>query len=477
MSGAAQEETILEDVGYQAAVTESASGLRQVASERLEAHRQRRADFGRKSLGSETETALQPKLAGTSRVRDAVAARYQNSVTYREFLAQQAELALEQAHAEAEVAARNARAVAEAQMQLLKEIEQWNQSEPIPREIAQAESKEGFQETLASAVPATELMEQRPLPGISTGGDAGEGYRRSPAQGHDVTPAAEVFSAGLTVRLYEDLSAARLPVESARRVSPRVEFEEHEDSALDAEIAFRRAPEFDQHQPLAVGISGNLIEFPRQLVAARKARPRLAEGPLREEAEAEPQLRIFEVEPEQISSAPAEVGGAPEWQGILLESGPASVNVPHVEEQFHFTLQPQTARAELRLMAATVDASCIGAALLGFAAVVAELAGPGLRLVPLPLLGVSAAAIACLLFVMYQVLFFTLGEATPGMRFARIGLCTFGDGNPTRSALRRRVLATLLAACPLGLGLAWAWMDEDSLGWHDRISRMYQRAY
>ena len=477
MSGAAQEETILEDVGYQAAGTESASGLRQVASERLEAHRQRRADFGRKSLGSEVETAPQPKLAGTSRVRDAVAARYQNSVTYREFLAQQAELALEQAHAEAEVAVRNARAVAEAQMRLLEEIEQWNQSGPSPREIAQAESKEGVQGALASAVAAPELMEQRPLPGISTVGDAGEGDRRSPAPGHGVTPAAEVFSVGLTVRLYEDLSAARLPVENARRVSPRVEFEEHEDSALDAEIAFRRAPEFDQHQPLAVGISGNLIEFPRQLVAARKARPRLAEGPLREEAEAEPQLRIFEVEPEQISAAPAEVGGAPEWQGILLESGPASVNVPHVEEQFHFTLQPQTARAELRLMAATVDASCIGAALLGFAAVVAELAGPGLRLVPLPLLGMSAAVIACLLFVMYQVLFFTLGEATPGMRFARIGLCTFGDGNPTRSALRRRVLATLLAACPLGLGLAWAWMDEDSLGWHDRISRMYQRAY
>lgn len=477
MSGAAQEEAILEDVGYQAAGTESASGLRQVASERLEAHRQRRADFGRKSLGSEVKTAPQPKLAGTSRVRDAVAARYQNSVTYREFLAQQAELALEQAHAEAEVAARNARAVAEAQMHLLEEIEQWNQREPGPREIAQAEYKAEVREALAPAVAATEMMEQQPLPGISTGGDAGEGERRSPAPDHEVTPAAEVFSAGLTVRLYEDLSAARLPVENARRVSPRVEFEEHEDSALDAEIAFRRAPEFDQHQPLAVGISGNLIEFPRQLVAARKARPRLAEGPLREEAEAEPQLRIFEVEPEQISAAPAEVGGAPEWQGILLESGPASVSVPHVEEQFHFTLQPQTARAELRLMAATVDASCIGAALLGFAAVVAELAGPGLRLVPLPLLGVSAAVISCLLFVMYQVLFFTLGEATPGMRFARIGLCTFGDGNPTRAALRRRVLATLLAACPLGLGLAWAWMDEDSLGWHDRISRMYQRAY
>jgi len=75
------------------------------------------------------------------------------------------------------------------------------------------------------------------------------------------------------------------------------------------------------------------------------------------------------------------------------------------------------------------------------------------------------------------MLFFSLTGDTPGMRYARIGLCTFGDRNPTRKAMRRRVLATLLAACPLGLGLAWACLDEERLGWHDRMSRMYQRAY
>jgi hypothetical protein len=43
--------------------------------------------------------------------------------------------------------------------------------------------------------------------------------------------------------------------------------------------------------------------------------------------------------------------------------------------------------------------------------------------------------------------------------------------------MRRRVLAAVLAACPLGLGFVWAWLDDDSLGWHDRISRIYQRTY
>ena len=63
------------------------------------------------------------------------------------------------------------------------------------------------------------------------------------------------------------------------------------------------------------------------------------------------------------------------------------------------------------------------------------------------------------------------------MRYARIGLCTLSDDNPTRAAMRRRIFAQLLAACPLGMGYLWAFLDDDRLGWHDRISRIYQRSY
>ena len=88
----------------------------------------------------------------------------------------------------------------------------------------------------------------------------------------------------------------------------------------------------------------------------------------------------------------------------------------------------------------------------------------------------TAAAIA-FLYLLYQGLFFSLSEATPGMRLARIALCTFADENPTRRAMRRRIFAVLLSACPLGLGFLWAALDEDRLAWHDLISRMYQRSY
>jgi hypothetical protein len=43
--------------------------------------------------------------------------------------------------------------------------------------------------------------------------------------------------------------------------------------------------------------------------------------------------------------------------------------------------------------------------------------------------------------------------------------------------MRRRIWLTLLAACPLGLGLLWMAMDYDHLGWHDRMSKMYPREY
>ena len=89
----------------------------------------------------------------------------------------------------------------------------------------------------------------------------------------------------------------------------------------------------------------------------------------------------------------------------------------------------------------------------------------------------ALAATGAAMYLGYELLFFSLRGDTPGMRYARIGLCTFADENPTRAEMRRRILAQLVAVCPMGLGRLWALLDDDGLGWHDRISRMYQRAY
>ena len=73
-------------------------------------------------------------------------------------------------------------------------------------------------------------------------------------------------------------------------------------------------------------LHANLIEFPRELVAARKMRPRRAEGPFAVEAP-EKQLKIFEVDPGDFYAGPEPDEAArdsawpePDWSGIELEA-------------------------------------------------------------------------------------------------------------------------------------------------------------
>jgi uncharacterized RDD family membrane protein YckC len=446
--------------------------VRQLAAERLAAHRNRRAQTQQAQIlqdriAEQTAVRLQARRdrghdenhPAATRVRDAVAARYQQSVSYQEFLAAEAERALQQARAEAEVAARNAIAVAEAQRQLLAEIEQWNRPEPEPvllefvTEVASAE--------IVTAVPTLES---------------------APAS----RPTAKPTSAELKVQLYADIPASQFAPAFTNAVPEHRYAVSDAMAELDQEIAFRLAPEFQDHILETSPIQANIIEFPRQLVASRKARPRLAEGPLREDGTPEPQLRIFEVEPEQISVEPVfvyadeQTEAAPVWQGLLLSSSSA-------ENTAAFAAEPATevapanfifsAPIQLRLMASAVDACALLGAYIGFVALVARIAGPTLRTMSLPLTGGAAAGSLIFFAILYRLLFFTLNDATPGMRYARLAFCTFQESSPSRRAIRYRMFSTALAITPLGLGLLWMTMDGDRLGWHDRISRMYPRHY
>jgi uncharacterized RDD family membrane protein YckC len=428
--------------------------LKEQAAQRLAQHRARRTQSAPGRAPS--NVAPTPTRAHVSRIAAAVADRYANSQSYRAFLAEQAEAAIRQAEAAAQVAALNAQAVADAQNQLLDELDQWalippSQSAPAAPRITESNT--------STSVANSRIAQAAPL----------------------------------TVKLYAEdqvvLPQSELPVIS-KRFPPEAKPDESEALALEEEIAFRQAPVFEDMGP-PIDIPANLIEFPRQLVAPRKARPRLAEGPLREEADhathqdpQSAQLRIFEVEPDQVSNAPVIESVSPEWSSIVLPAQPASTAIQATPEApFQPIPAPQTASFSLRLMASIVDGCIIGSAFLAFAAVVAitvgKLAGgpaSAPRITP-QIAAITAAVTLLALTFFYQFLFFTFSEATPGMRYARIGLCTLSDDNPTRSAMRRRILATALAACPLGIGFIWAWFDDDGLGWHDRISRMYQRAY
>jgi uncharacterized RDD family membrane protein YckC len=466
-----------------AAETEAAAplGLREQVAERLAAHRARRSQ--RPSGPVIPIAPPTPAKANAARIAAAVAERYAHSQSYRAFLAAEAEAAIRQAEAAAQVATLTAQAVADAQYQLLAELDQWELTPP----------------PVATAAPAL-------LPGSTAAIEESPSTESLGATKAASATAPQTYGAGITVRLYEEAPYnlhAATPATSNQLLVYQP-FDEAEGMALDDEIAFRQFPVFEEPVGPPIEIPANLIEFPRQLIAARKARPRLAEGPLREDSSQfvqnpdAAQLRIFEVEATQISTTPIVEAIEPEWSSILLGALPPSAPVECTEPLFNPIPSPQAAPLSLRLMAGIVDACLILASVLAFAAVFAitvdylagdHPAGPFARSVagqvappisgsmPLQTAVMSAAVVLGLLTLLYHLLFFTLSDTTPGMRYARIGLCTFSDENPTRSAMRRRIFAMVLSACPVGIGFLWACLDDERLGWHDRISRMYQRSY
>jgi uncharacterized RDD family membrane protein YckC len=274
-----------------------------------------------------------------------------------------------------------------------------------------------------------------------------------------------------------------------------------------------------RNEPIAIESdpgTANLIEFPREIVATRKMRPRLAE-PVSASA-AERQLSIFEVDPGAISTEPepaptaapnwstrewpgqewdrqewagqewtgqerrgataageaawsSETVSGPKWSGMELGEHPL-VEQRSEPEPVRAPQQIHLATLGRRLMATTVDGCLV---LAGFFASAMMLAARLQQ--PVTPRGAETFVVIGLAIAgfLYNTLFLGFGFSTPGMRYAGIALSTFEDEVPTRAQLRRRLGAMVLSLAPVGLGLVWAVFDEDHLSWHDRISQTYLR--
>ena len=264
--------------GTDGTLFDSGASLREAAAARVAAHRNRRV--GVQAMDAARDEALRQEQAriaresrhGVAKVRDAVRARYEHSQSYREFLAAEAERTMQQAQAEAEVAARNAKAIADAQMQLLEELRQESFEAAAPAMTAFEEERGGFE--WAEAAPAISLVEEPASRSTHESWEHSGDLFAEPEP-----PVREISTGGLTVRLYEDVPPLPAPWEMKAR--SRVMLDDaaqasEELAELEQEIAFRRAPEFEDHILEALPLPANLIEFPRELVAARRARPRLA---------------------------------------------------------------------------------------------------------------------------------------------------------------------------------------------------------
>ena len=85
------------------------------------------------------------------------------------------------------------------------------------------------------------------------------------------------------------------------------------------------------------------------------------------------------------------------------------------------------------------------------------------------IMGVAAVLIA----MFYGFVWVCAGGHTPGMRALRLTLVNFDGYPPDRTSRWLRYMGACLACCAGGLGLLWALFDEESLAWHDHISKTF----
>lgn len=227
--------------------------------------------------------------------------------------------------------------------------------------------------------------------------------------------------------------------------------------------------------------SGKLIAFPS---------PRLAEQPPQRYIEelAEPILaspRILDVPEYNEGPTPSpEIPGA-EGAALSFEDLPLfrPVAAVHLDDGRHeldwpepvttgFELPLQAAPFAARATAASLDAALVLGATAIFAAIVLTVGKVVVHGKPALVLGMLVPAI---LWAAYHYLFLVYAGSTPGMQMARLELTRFDGQTPARNLRAARAMSLLVSCMSFGMGFAWACIDEDRLGWHDRITHTYLR--
>ena len=416
---------------------------------------------------TESASHLEQHPGAGSRAAEAaarVAARYAKAPTYSEMLADEARAAVRAAEA-ASWAALEAQAAAES---LLAGLEAASAAES-PRKLEVLEGRAS--ERTLEPVWETAVEPAQPMAGASQ---------------------AEGLSFGI-------LWDADIPIRQAEPAAvrathgPGVAESSVEDWWRSARLA-RNGAETEDIEVVepAKPIHANLIEFPRELVATRKIRPRLAEGPHGRVGNAMGQLSIFEVDPGSISIEPEAAGPVaeeaapawpgPDWSSIQLDEQSIHEQSSHVYSQDELAAEDaeaapaapdlELAPLSLRLMAVVVD----GALIMGTFLALAMAAMDQMKTLPtIKEIELGSALTLAVLTIAYHLIFFTLAAATPGMKWARISLCTFRGEIANRSQRCYRLGALTLSLAPVGLGVLWAIFDEDRLSWHDRLSGTFMR--
>jgi|HubBroStandDraft_6_1064221.scaffolds.fasta_scaffold161584_2 uncharacterized RDD family membrane protein YckC len=123
-----------------------------------------------------------------------------------------------------------------------------------------------------------------------------------------------------------------------------------------------------------------------------------------------------------------------------------------------------------RAMAAALDASIILMALAVFG-IIFRLAGGtfllNARTAPM-FIGAAAGVV-----IFYRMLWCLANGDTAGQKWTRLRLVNFDGQTPTRAQRFYRTASGFLSLMAGGIGLLWGLVDEETLTWHDHISKTF----
>jgi uncharacterized RDD family membrane protein YckC len=192
-------------------------------------------------------------------------------------------------------------------------------------------------------------------------------------------------------------------------------------------------------------------ELPR-VVPFETIAPDLAEQPLRKTQTAAPRQRHRKVIPGQQALEFTHAARSPKpMDGVIYCDAPVAVPAH-------------------RAMAAAVDASIVLIALAIFG-IIFHLAG-GVFVLDAKTGPVFLAAAAGVV-MFYRVLWCLANGDSAGQRWAHLRLVNFDGQRPTRTQRFYRLASALLSLLAAGIGLLWSLVDEETLTWHDHISKTF----
>jgi uncharacterized RDD family membrane protein YckC len=235
-------------------------------------------------------------------------------------------------------------------------------------------------------------------------------------------------------------------------------------------IAMQLEQEAESRAVVATAVPDtNIIEFPRpvteEMFPEELAEP-IIESP-----------RILDVPEEPVATA-VTAESLPSFATIHLDHD-ADKEVPDwirsYRDEFdeaELELPLQVAPMRSRVLAGVIDVALVLTATALFSVIVLSITKylPQGKAAALTAIVLSAA-----FWLAYHYAFLVFSGLTPGMQVSQLELCSFEGCYPLRRTRGARAWAMGVSCMSVGMGFAWAVVDEDNLGWHDRITRTYLR--